>query len=736
MKRFFLTALLATIVLSVSALNYCQSAAFGYGRNATGGGNANPITVSNLSGLQNALNKAQNKVIIITHNITFTSMLSVSGLKNVTLLAMPGVKLISNQQDASTSGILFIKKSSNVIIRNITFEGPGAYDCDGNDLLCFEGVTDAWVDHCDFSDGCDGNFDNKSTTDNLTVSWCKFHYEKEPRAGGSGGADDHRFSNLLGSSSTQAPADGTYNVTWAYCWWCDGCRERQIRGRNASLHFLNCYWSSTVANYCIGPENMDAYVEGCYFDVNLAAKKIFYQNYGGTNGVTYVNSYAKKGGLSNISDRSVLVPSYSYTAVGYTEAQAMVTNATCGAGATLNITTAGSISSSCDSGTEPAPAPDTDPVITSDLTWCFSTSAFKDLGTLTSTTTINGLTIAASADKSVTIAAGAKTIGSETFTHVLKTGGTGSATARSLSFQVSDSCDIDVYLISANATSERVVNVYSGTYSGTPLTTLAATTTATKETIQYRGDATTIYLGSANSGVNFYGINITYLESHDNTEDEPEDDGGQGTITPVDEDEVVEQHHLTWNFSDSKFDDFIGSIATTKTVDNLTLVGKSGGAMTLEANDKYYVVTPGDTIFFSNRLKTGGTGKADQRILTFPVTGACTIDVYLMSGSSSSRTLNVWSGSVSTENILTALTVPTELTKVTYTYNGSATTIVLGSANSGLSIYAIHITYLPDHGTAIEETSVPDETQKILHNGQLLIRRDDAVYNVMGQTVR
>ena len=200
-----------------AAVTYCSSV-FGYST-ATGGGSATPVLVSSVSDLQKELNKGKNKVIIITANLTFTKMLTVQDGSNVTLLALPGVTLTSNQQTASTSGILYVKRFNNLIIRNITFVGPGAYDCDGNDLLCFESVTNAWVDHCDFQDGVDGNFDNKKLSDNVTVSWCRFRYQKPPKAGGSGGSDDHRFTNLLGSSSSDKPSDGTFNYTWAYCWW-------------------------------------------------------------------------------------------------------------------------------------------------------------------------------------------------------------------------------------------------------------------------------------------------------------------------------------------------------------------------------------------------------------------------------------------------------------------------------------------------------------------------------------
>ena len=381
---FWIGVLMAFSTTLSAAVTYCAPSAFGYGQSATGGGSATPVVlVSSVSQLQSALNKGKNKVIIITADLTFTSMLSVQDGSNVTLMALPGVKLISLQQDKSSSGILYIKRFSNLIIRNLTFVGPGAYDCDGNDLLCLQDVTNAWVDHCDFQDGCDGNFDNKNGTDNVTVSWCRFRYLKAPRSGGSGGTNDHRFTNLLGSSSSDKPSDGTYNMTWAYCWWDDGCKERMLRCRNASLHFLNCYWNSSVANYYIGPENADCYIEGCTFEGAPKTAKIFYQNYGGKNGSKFINCTATKGLPGNVSDRTVVTPSYSYTALTAAEAKTAVTNATCGAGATLTVTTAGVVSSTCDGG---APLPTVWTV-----TWDATTNG-GSCGTATSSVT-NGAAI-------------------------------------------------------------------------------------------------------------------------------------------------------------------------------------------------------------------------------------------------------------------------------------------------------------------------------------------------------
>ena len=229
MKKILLIFSLLVIALGVSAVNYCASAAWGYGKNATGGGNATPTLVSSESALKNAL-KSDNKVIIITQDISLSGSQIGCSRSNITLMALPGVKLISTNQTATTSGILSFS-GSNIILRNLTFEGPGAYDVDGKDNLTLSGARNVWVDHCDFQDGMDGNFDINGYSDNITVTWCRFRYLKAPKSGGSGGANDHRFTNLIGSGSSDKPSDGTYNITYGYCWWDNGCRERMQIGR-------------------------------------------------------------------------------------------------------------------------------------------------------------------------------------------------------------------------------------------------------------------------------------------------------------------------------------------------------------------------------------------------------------------------------------------------------------------------------------------------------------------------
>lgn len=354
MKKLLFIVLCAIALQSVSAVDYCASSSWGYaGTSVKGGGSATPTLVDSESKLKTALGKGNN-VIIITKDITVTNHIS-SDKNNMTIMALPGKKLISAQQNKETSGILYLK-GNNLLLRNLTFEGPGAYDCDGWDNLCLDKATNVWVDHCDFQDGCDGNFDIKGTSDNITVTWCRFRYLKKPKAGGSGGSDDHRFSNLIGSGSSDKPSDGTYNITYGFCWWDEGCKQRMTRCRNCLLHFLNCYWNSSVADYYVGPENAKCYFEGCTFAGKANSASKIWSIYGGsTNSCKFVNC---TGNLPSNSG-SVSAPSYTYDALSAAEAKNYVTNSSCGAGATLTVTNAGEVSSSCDDGTTPVLPPDT-----------------------------------------------------------------------------------------------------------------------------------------------------------------------------------------------------------------------------------------------------------------------------------------------------------------------------------------------------------------------------------------
>ena len=518
-KQFFSSFILLIFPAIISAQNYAAQSAWGYGVSATGGAGGTVVTVTTMASLVSELKSSGKKIILVSGTLTCNGTQKVSA-KDKTVIGLPGAVLSNPEgRDKSTSGILSFSNSSNLIIRNLTFKSAGAYDCDGSDNLCFDGVTNAWVDHCDFQDGVDGNFDNKGNTDNITVSWCRFRYLIEAKAGGSGGSDDHRFTNLLGSNATDKPADGRYNITWAYCWWDNGCRERMVRGRNADLHFLNCYWNSSVANYYIGPENLGAYVEGCTFEGKANSASAIWKSYGGTNPAAFVNC---TGNLPKNSGNPV-VPEYSYTALTAAASKTAVTGS-CGAGATLKVDAkTGAVSSSCTDAITPTILDN--PIATytinetrTDVTWEAIPNAssykvkicgtpgtgtnkswnFNNEATAAYTANANltnGISVVSSG-KQVSVAAGSGIYDGVKITNIIKLAGGGSTTDCALKLTTESAGILTVYCNAADK--ERFLLVSNST---SVLNENAPSSNMVEAALPAAG---TYYLYSAGSGIDIY----------------------------------------------------------------------------------------------------------------------------------------------------------------------------------------------------------------------------------------
>lgn len=327
--------------------NYYMASPEGYGQATTGGGEATPVIVTTYSLLKERIKLSTPQVILVSGTITIPAGQQINEVVvNKSIIGLPNARLVNNTTTKSGSGILNLRNgSNNVIIRNLIFEGPGAYDIDGRDNLTADGCINLWVDHCEFQDGLDGNFDIRGNSDNVTVSWCKFTYLKPAIPGGSGGSNDHRYSNLVGASDSQAPLDGHYNVTFQNCYWADGCRERMPRARNAEIHVLNCYYNTNVSSsralgFSGGINNLTCYVENSDF----AKIGTVYQSYGGTVALEFDNCINS---VSNIG--TVNQPTYAYSVIPVEDVATYIPNAECGAGATLQVTSLGGISSSCES---------------------------------------------------------------------------------------------------------------------------------------------------------------------------------------------------------------------------------------------------------------------------------------------------------------------------------------------------------------------------------------------------
>lgn len=221
----------------------------------TGGGSATETVCTTYAQLKAAIENTAVKVVKVSGTITIPAVtggrLSFKAQTGKTIYGAAGAKLVSTDQTAANSGIINISGCKNIIIRNLIFEGPGAYDTDGWDNAILDNCQNVWVDHCEFRDGVDGNLDIKNKSNFISVTYTKFSYLKAPRAGGSGGSDDHRYSNLIGSSDSATADRGTLKITFARCWWAPGCKERMPRVRFGQVHIINSFFNSTVSNKCI-----------------------------------------------------------------------------------------------------------------------------------------------------------------------------------------------------------------------------------------------------------------------------------------------------------------------------------------------------------------------------------------------------------------------------------------------------------------------------------------------------
>lgn len=314
----------------------------------TGGGtDGDIVTVTSRAQLQTALIGTTKKIIYIDGNITFSGNVSITNAHNKTIIGLPGSSFenTTHSDDKSKSGILSFSGCKNIIMRNLTFKGAGAYDIDGNDNLTLSNCQYIWVDHCDFQDGVDGNFDCNNGSNNICVSWCRFRYLKAPYGGGSGGSDDHRFSNLWGGGDENGAIDeGKLNTTFVCCWWDNGCVQRMPRVRFGKVHLLNCLYSSTNASACVAAgHRSNLYVENCAF-TSSAAKNNAWKCYATKEGFTDYNiTLTGNSGANNDQKKSgsidYFIPTnvYEYTAFDASLVENTVSNLSNGAGATLKF---------------------------------------------------------------------------------------------------------------------------------------------------------------------------------------------------------------------------------------------------------------------------------------------------------------------------------------------------------------------------------------------------------------
>lgn len=273
----------------------------------TGGAGGVTVTVTNGADL-NQYTDAKEPLII-----QIAGTLQINGMDTH---VRPNKTIIGVGTNATLEGGgLYLYRSGNVIIRNLTIRGST------DDNLGVLLSTNVWVDHCTFVDAKDGNLDIRRASDNITVSWCKFYYHVN---------DTHALSCLLGSNDKETDCEGKLHVTFHHNWWAEGCKERMPSVRWGTVHLYNNYYSCAGNNYCARIRlNAQARIESNVYaqvrnpwevyitDLTNTVGKIFATNNLELN-VAWGNSTTNtKKGLSIVQivpgTNEVFVPTYSYS---------------------------------------------------------------------------------------------------------------------------------------------------------------------------------------------------------------------------------------------------------------------------------------------------------------------------------------------------------------------------------------------------------------------------------------
>ena len=246
----------------------------------------------------------------------------VEGATEPTAQDLENIKFLLTEEYRK-SGVFYITGCQNLIIRNLSFQGPGSVDVGGYDLLAvIYGTKNVWVDHCEFIDGQDGNFDITNESDFITTSWCHFHYTDRSYV--------HQNTNLIGSndkydgqSGESIDDTGKLNITFAYNEWGENCRSRMPMARFGKIHMLN-NWYNCPGNTenAINPRKQSEFlIEGNYFASGVT--KTFKVN--GSTGVSVSDNTVVDPAASSVtaSGTAVSVP-YTYNKVASTKVPDML----------------------------------------------------------------------------------------------------------------------------------------------------------------------------------------------------------------------------------------------------------------------------------------------------------------------------------------------------------------------------------------------------------------------------
>lgn len=354
--RFDLTALVCALALAVGAahavsINDTPVGWASQSGGTTGGAGGTVVVATTLAQLQSYASSSTKYIIYLSGTVgtDVSGTLKPESSSEISLVTVNSNKTIFGLPGSRLIGRIKLGSVSNVILRNLTLQGPGAVDVEGADGITIDNSTHVWIDHCDIFDGQDGNMDIVNGSNYITVTYTKFSYTSKSRTTtGSDGKKAHRYSNLIGNSETKTSDRTKLKVTFQYSWWATGVKERMPRVRFGQVHVVNNLFNSDLSSTCVrAGQEADLLIEGNAF-IGVKNPIDLYNTESGYVVTERNNHFSGTSGTQAGTGTAFTPPYTNVTVAAPTSVQATVTG-TLGAGATLcdvRLSNCGSVVSS------------------------------------------------------------------------------------------------------------------------------------------------------------------------------------------------------------------------------------------------------------------------------------------------------------------------------------------------------------------------------------------------------
>jgi pectate lyase len=214
------------------------------GGTVTGGEGGETVTVTNGLQLQEYTDANEPCIIYVSGTLEIWGM---------DTHVRPNKTIIGVGTNATLEGGgLYLYKSTNVIIRNLTIKDS----IEDNLGVLFS--SHVWVDHCTFMGPQSADLNITRASDNITVSWCKFYNEARQQ---------QAFAGLIGSSDSEVISSNKLHLTFHHNWFGKNVKERMPSILWGSVHLFNNYYHAPDNSYCIrARRNAQARIENNVFE--------------------------------------------------------------------------------------------------------------------------------------------------------------------------------------------------------------------------------------------------------------------------------------------------------------------------------------------------------------------------------------------------------------------------------------------------------------------------------------